>query len=491
MSQTTDMLSELKYAPTRLGRVLILGLGKSGKACARYCSQLLGTRIDALCIAAEDAHDEDYDFIRGLGNDAIEIQLGDSVVQGSFDLCIASPGISQFSDYYQQALSISVELISEVEFAWRESKVDSQWVAITGTNGKTTTTALTAHILAKKGLRASAVGNIGDTCLDAVQDAETDIFVAEVSSYQLASTTRFCPDVAVLLNITPDHIIWHKSFGAYKDAKLKLFAHCKEGATKAILNAVDDESRSLVKELRAQQEEGAPVDYLPIGTAKGLSGDMRKACGSRNAAFIEDGRLWLSLDGQDHPLGSVDALKIKGEHNLINILAAAAVAISFEVDDACVREALGDFEALEHRIEACGTVGGVVCYNDSKATNVDATLQALKAFDGERPIVILGGYDKGTDLDELVESAADYAKTAICIGAAGPRFFEAFQSSSLPVSLAANLEEGFDEALKCAEAGDIIILSPACASFDEFGSFEERGTAFKELVAKRSEERGV
>ena len=171
---------------------------------------------------------------------------------GSFDLCIASPGISQFSAFYEAAAAVSAEVISEVEFAWRESAADSRWVAVTGTNGKTTACALAAHVLAGAGLAAAAVGNIGDPCIEAVAAGRTDVYVAEVSSYQLASTARFAPNVAVLLNITPDHLHWHRSFEAYRDAKLKLLANLPgvPGAV-AVLDATNDVVRAEVRRLRA------------------------------------------------------------------------------------------------------------------------------------------------------------------------------------------------------------------------------------------------
>ena len=234
---------------------------------------------------------------------------------------------------------------------------------------------------------------------------------------------------------------------------------------------------------------------MPLGTAEGVRGDMRAACGSDNAAFVDgDGLLTVALDGAEHVLVAAGELQVKGEHNLSNALAASSAALALGVPDEAVRQGLRGFKALAHRIEPCGTVAGVTCYNDSKATHVDATLTALAAFPETRPIVLLGGDDKGTDLAPLVEAARAHARAAVCFGAARERFAAAFgvdgsageDGGDFAVLQASCLEDALDAALAIAGAGDVVLLSPACASFDEFGSYEERGRAFKALVAERS-----
>ena len=564
-----DLIPGRKHAPQHLGRVLVLGLGKSGRAAVEYLLPLVGGRVDALAVAAGARTEASEAFAaeaaaRGalvaFGDDAVA-ELAARAAQGAggdggaareagaapaFDLGIASPGIPQFSAFYQAAAASCSELVSEVEFAWRESADDSRWVAVTGTNGKTTVCALAAHVLAGAGLAAAAVGNIGDPCISAVGAGATDVYVAEVSSYQLASTVRFAPNVAVLLNITPDHLHWHRSFEAYRDAKLKLLANLAgvPGAV-AVLDATNDVVRAEVRRLRALGEGGRGFAYVPMGTAEGLGGDMRARCGSDNAAFLDaDGMLCVALDGKEHKAGRAGDLQVKGAHNASNALAVAAAAFALGVDDPDVAAHLRSFKPLEHRIEPCGTVAGVTCYNDSKATNVDATLTALAAFPETRPIVLLGGDDKGTDLAPLVAAARARARGVVCFGAAGPRFATAFgapagcrpsepadaeaspgapprgeaadsrtevrhalalptmrgaggsladlggpagrDGSDFAVLQASHLEDALDAALAIAGAGDVVLLSPACASFDEFGSYEERGRAFKALVAERS-----
>lgn len=489
-----ELLEGRKHAPARLGDVLILGLGKSGLACADYLISLLGTRVASLTVAAGKSNEKAEAWAARARAAGACVEFDLERFERKFDLCIASPGISEFSDFYLNAAAASGEIMSEVEFAWRESAVDSQWVAITGTNGKTTTTAMTEHLLKVAGMKASAVGNIGDTCIEAVAAGQTDLYVAEVSSYQLASTIDFAPQVAVVLNITPDHLSWHRSHEAYAAAKWKVLSNLAkvEGGV-AVLDATDDEVRAKVRELRAQDRETRGFDHIPIGTKKGLRFDMREACGSDFAAYIaEDGSLHVAAPLAEADLARADALQVKGDHNAANALAAASVALALGASAELVKQGLESFAPLEHRIEPCGEVAGVSCYNDSKATNVDAVLKALVAFGDVKPIILLGGRDKGTDLEPLVAACAESAKAVVIFGESRDRFEATFASdermkaSGVPVILADRMEGALDAALAAAHAGDVVLLSPACASFDEFSCYEERGEVFKRLVGERA-----
>lgn len=500
--KTDEVITGTKQAYRSLGRVLVLGLGKSGRAAVEYCLPLLGTRVESLAVAAGAQTPASQTFAQEVtargahvlfGDDAV-LELAANTRDQHFDVCIKSPGIPPASPLYQAAESLACELISEVEFAWRESAASSRWVAITGTNGKTTACACTAHVLAKAGLRAAAVGNIGDTCIEAVAAGNTEVYVAEVSSYQLATTCNFAPNVAVLLNITPDHLHWHGTLDAYRDAKFKVLAnlHNTPGAV-AVLDATNDVVRSEVRRLRALSEQERGFAYVPLGTAQGIHGDMRVACGSENAAFLgADDTLTVSLCKHDFALLSAQELLIKGEHNASNALAAAAAALALGVDADQVIAGLRTFAPLEHRIEPCGSIAGVACYNDSKATNVDATLKALASFPQTRPLVLLGGDDKGTDLTELVQAAHAHTRVCVCFGEAGQRFADAFEKAAdqapqdFLLLRAQHLEDALDAALAHAQQGDVLLLSPACASFDEFTSFEERGRVFKTMVQTRA-----
>lgn len=495
-----------KMAPDNLGNVLVLGLGKSGKAVARYCADLLGSRVESIFIAAGAQNTDSEAFVESLVDEGIDYAFGDDALDGldrHFDLCIPSPGIPYWEKLYVAGKAMSAELISEVEFAWRESAADSVWVAITGTNGKTTTTACAAHLLKQAGFAADAVGNIGDVCLDAVAAGTTDVYVAEVSSYQLASTVAFAPDVAVVLNVTPDHIHWHRTLEAYAAAKFNVLENLGKApsarvAPVAILNAVDDVVRAKVREVKSVPADERAFTYIPVGTVEGIRGDMRARCGADNAAFLDaDGMLHVAYEGVDHAIMPASSLLIKGEHNVSNALHAASVAVALGASDDAIARGLSTFAALPHRIEPAGTVRGVACYNDSKATNVDATLVALEAFPGVGVTVLLGGDDKGTDLADLVACAARTVRCAVCFGEGGPRFREAFESARevLPAEFAIlaahHLEDALDVALAQAMPGEVVLLSPACASFDEFTSFEQRGDVFKQLVKDRAERLGA
>lgn len=422
-----------KCSPDNLGNVLILGEGVTGKAVEDYLAKQPNRALTVDVVTEEE--------------------LANSTK--SYDLCIASPGISEFSDFYANAKMVSREVISEVEFAYRESEIDSKWIAITGTNGKTTTTSLTEHILTVAGINAVAVGNIGQTCISQV-DGQTKVYVAECSSYQLASTSKFDPDACAILNITPDHIKWHEGLENYRNAKFKIFANLRDNADALVF---------LEHHLKSQ---------IP-----GIDSFACKVVTDKNS---DKAVLVASL---------AEGMKIKGEHNIQNAVCAAALTSFMGVSDSTIKEALLSFSPLEHRIEPCGDVDGVAFYNDSKATNVDSTIKALSAFPQGRVILLLGGTDKGSDLTPLVNECKRPAgcgpvvSTVICYGDSKARFLESFnqlEDEGIPVLEANKLSDAFALAVKKASDGDSVLLSPACASFDEFSGFEERGRRFKQLV---------
>ena len=484
MENSGEYMENTKAAPAQLGDVLVLGLGKSGRAVAKYCLELIGGRVRTLTIAAGEKNDAALEFASTCRMDGVEVLFDQYTFERHYDVCVASPGISQFSRFYENAQAASDEVISEVEFAWRESPADSRWVAITGTNGKTTTTTLATHLLKAAGLNVAAVGNIGNTCIDAVAAGEADCFVAEVSSFQLASMRDFAPQVAVLLNITPDHLYWHMTLEAYIEAKKKVYANLSSTDGLLVIDAVNDTSRSCIREFKNDPDRA--FDYVPLGSAAGLDSSMRETCGSENAAYLHDGMLRVEFRGETIDLVSADELQIKGEHNASNALAASAAALGMGVSPEVIRAGLRTFAPLEHRLEPCGSVNGVPCFNDSKATNVDATLKALGSFPAAKPIFLLGGHDKGTELSELVSSAERHCSAVVCFGTAGKRFMEAFMGSELAHIRVDHMEDALDAALSMAEPGTPVVLSPACASFDEFDSFEQRGRVFKHLVAFRA-----
>ncbi len=519
-SVTAKLLPGRKYALQHLGRVLVLGLGKSGQAVVEFCAPLVGSRVDELVIAAGERTPEREAFAYTHAVEGVRFLFNHEQIKGSYDICIVSPGIPATSNFYRSAQRASAELISEIEFAWRESRCTDRWVAVTGTNGKTTTTALITQLLIAAGKKAIAIGNIGDAALGAVAHDAADIYVAEASSYQLASINRFAPDVAVLLSITPDHLDWHGSFEAYCAAKLALLTHLNEvpGAA-AIFDAHDtslQEAFSMLSQSLSQEK-----DFVRIAVRVTRDIDARIAhCCNGNAAFIDDGWLYVKLNGTSYRLMRADDLAIKGDHNLVNALAAASAALVLRADEAAIARGLSEFAPLEHRVEPCGKVRGITFINDSKATNTDASIKALSSFPKKRVIALLGGCDKGTDLASLVSTARIYAKAVVCFGDAKERFVAAFLSepSSLGsssegvdtkvINIADNQSFTYDEtglvvacatsltdacALACslAQTGDVVLLSPACSSFDEFSCYEERGSRFKAFVAQYANRMGV
>ena len=448
--------------------VLILGLGKSGVSAANHALY----RCDNVTIYAGKSTQNTKTAATSFIENGVPVIFDEEEVKGNFDLCVASPGIPQHSKFYCSALSASDEVISEPEYAFRQSP--NNWIAITGTNGKTTTTSLVTHVFNECGKEASSCGNIGDTTIDAIENRKpNEVLVAEMSSYQLHSTSHFAPRTSALLNITPDHISWHGSFDAYTDAKLKIFENLVEGCT-AVIHA-----ELQCKDKIYSMLNNRDVRIIEIGTEIG-----------ENCAFVKDAKLVLRFEGVETIICNVSSLKIKGEHNVINAAFAAAIAFDFGLEARKISKALQSFNALQHRIEPVGTVNGVEFYNDSKATNVDATLQALTAFPKMGVYLLLGGRDKGTNLSALVNTAQKTCKEVIVYGEAGKRFFNAFEGSSIPCIHVAGMKDAFCYACKNAKSGDVVLLSPACASFDEFNSFEHRGDTFKKWVLAYCSESG-
>lgn len=402
-----------------------------------------------------------------LAERGVRFVYGSEDVAGSYDVCVASPGISEFSDFYASACAACAQIMGEPEFAWRHAR--ASWCAITGTNGKTTTTSLTFRLLQEAGIASAAVGNIGTPTIAAVDEAdEGSWLVAELSSYQIATTSQFHPRVAVLLNITPDHLAWHGSLEAYAQAKLRLFQNMDEGD----LAIADMEDPGVA----------AHKEQLVHLRARLLSLGLHDA-GTPEAAFVRDGWLHVRLAGEETALVRTDELHIAGDHNIINALAASAAALACGASPEAVRAGLRSFHALEHRVEPVGTIEGVRYVNDSKATNTDAVEKALTAFQDDEVILLLGGHDKGTPLAAFASYVCERVRAVVCFGEARERFCRALEEADrthrVDIALAEDLRDAVDVARSLAAKGDVVLLSPACSSFDEFSGYEERGRAFK------------
>jgi len=411
------------------GPYLVVGLARSGLAVL----QVLGARGER----AEGADAK-------LGSDGLaELEHARAVVK--------SPGVPAEAPVIAEARARGIPVLGEVEFAWR--LIPNEFIAVTGTNGKTTTTELIGHIHREAGLPVTVAGNVGtalSTYVDAL--APDAVVVCEVSSFQLEDTLLFAPEGAVLLNLQPDHLDRHGTFENYRAAKLRVFA-----------NQGNDD-----------------VAVAPVGLGvEDLGGCARRVCfgtGPSGAEMAERaGELWWD----DEPLIGVGELRLRGAHNRQNAMAAAAVCLARGVDVDAVRDALRTFGGVEHRLEEVATVDGVLYVNDSKATNVDSTLVALQSFAGTPVHLILGGRGKGQDFAPLRDPVAAGCASVELIGEAAPTLRDVLGDAARDCR---DLEHALAAARAAARPGDVVLLSPACASFDQFDDFEARGRAFKALV---------
>ncbi|WP_455136803.1 UDP-N-acetylmuramoyl-L-alanine--D-glutamate ligase [Thermophilibacter sp.] len=455
-----------------LGDVAVLGLGRTGEAVARHLAGLVLARVRSVTLFG-GAASRPGERTRALEAAGVRVVCGTDEVTGSYDLAVASPGIPMDSAFFRSAEAAAAEVIGEPELAWRESP--ERWLVVTGTNGKTTTTSLATHLLRAAGLAAEAVGNIGVVCTEAAARREAGSwFVAELSSFQLATTSRLHPRAAALLNVTPDHLEWHHTLEAYAAAKERAFANMGPGEL-AVVSVDDDLCRGVAERCAAR---GLRVCRLSV------EGEPEGPC----AAFLRDDVLTVRLDGVERALARTGELLIEGRHNAQNALAAAALALEAGADAAAVAAGLRSFSPLEHRMEPAGEVAGVRYVNDSKATNTDAVEKALAAFEPGSVVVLLGGHDKRTDLSSLARAVRARCRVAVCFGEAGGRIAEALSAepSGLEVVRAEHLRDAFDAAAGVARPGEVVLLSPACSSFDEFSDMAERGRAFRALVAARA-----
>ncbi len=453
------------------GSIALLGLGASTKAAARY---LLGgacpavTSVTLVVPQVGDAQKPALEELQALGAHVA------ADFEGTYDLGVVSPGIPCIGDFYRAGQQHCAQLIGEPELAWRVSPQD--WVGITGTNGKTTTTTLACELISAAGIPARTVGNIGLPPIACVEGrAAGEVFVAELSSFQLQSSYELHPHVGVLLNVTPDHVEWHGSLEAYAQAKERLFANMA-GDDLAVLGD-DADCQAIAGRLAARG-----VRTCVLGAAP--------AAGAPDAAWVDaQDRLVVRLKGADHVLCHVDDMLIKGPHNVQNALAASACALEMGAADTAVEAALRAFKPLAHRIEPAGEVAGVRYYDDSKGTNTDATVKAILAFPAGGTVVMLGGHDKGTDLTDLADTVAANCKAAVCYGDAGERIAAAVEQAvaarpGCTVVRAPKMREAFDAARGLAAPGDVVLLSPACSSFDEFTGYVQRGQTFQSWVGE-------
>jgi UDP-N-acetylmuramoylalanine--D-glutamate ligase len=439
-------------------RVLVVGLGRSGVASAFFLQEH-GAKVIVSDSKSEAQLQSEVPALLDRGISIETGRHGERTFRDQ-DLIVVSPGVPSDQPQLQHARSLGIPVIGEVELAFRflQGKV----LAITGSNGKTTTTTLVGEILAKSGKKTLVGGNIGTPVISLAGQSTADSMVAlEISSFQLESIQQFRPWIATILNITPDHLDRHHTFQAYVDAKARIFENQHTGDF-AVLNADDPTCVALKDKIKASLlwfSRRQPVE---------------------NGTFLRDEQIIFRQNGQEQAILSRSDIQLKGEHNLENVLAAVAMTMIAGCTPQQVREAVKEFRAVEHRLELVATINGITFYNDSKATNVDATVKALESFPGNIHI-ILGGKDKGSDYTVLNPLLRERAKRVYLIGAAADKIASQVQNSTAVVR-SGTLERAVRQAFEGAKSGDVVLLAPACASFDQFNSYEHRGRVFKELV---------
>jgi len=436
-------------------RALVVGWRRTGRAVAALLAAG-GTRVrvaDAQTAAA-------------LGDDAaapsgVELRLGEDgpALLADVDLVVPSPGVPREAPILRAAVAAGIPIVSEIELAARALAVPI--VAVTGTNGKSTTTTLVGLALARAGRRPFVGGNLGTPLVEAV-GRDVDVAVAEVSSFQLEWVDGFRPAVAALLNVTPDHLDRHTSYEEYRDLKARIFAR-QEPSDWAVVNRDDPEVAAIARRCRARL---VSFGWEPAASDAWVAGD----------------EVVIRLPGADEERLSLAATRLRGRHNVENILAAATIARLAGAPLAAVQEAVDAMEPLPHRLARVGERRGVVFVDDSKATNVGAAAKSLGSV-GEGPVILLaGGVDKGGSYDALATAATGRVRLACLFGAARERIAEALGERRIPVERTASLEEAVAAAASAARPGDTVLLAPACASFDMFADYAARGRAFRAAV---------
>jgi len=447
-------------------KVLVVGLGKSGLAASLFLRRQ-GAQVTVSDVRSAEALAKE---IPALIDEGIAVEAGGHglLTFRRQDLIVVSPGVPVDTPELIQVKKFGLPIIGELELAAHYLR--GNVLAITGSNGKTTTTSLCGEILQAAKLAVQVGGNIGVPVIALVEDSRDDGWsVLEVSSFQLETTYEFHPQIAVILNITPDHLDRHGTFENYAAAKERIFARQTEEDA-LVLNADDDAAK------------GAAA------RAKSRIFWFSRARVVRQGAFVHDGVILFRASEQAaaEPVLKVGEIPLKGTHNVENVLAAVCAARLAGVDAETIRQAVMNFRAVEHRLEFVATLNGVDYYNDSKATNVDAAMKAIAAFPGGIQL-ILGGKDKNSDYRQMRALIGERVKVVYTIGAAAEKI-HTHNEGAAPIVSSGTLEEAVARAGEAAQPGDVVLLAPACSSFDQFENYEHRGRVFKETVHAR---RGV
>ena len=449
--------------------ILVAGIGKSGVASANY----LTSKGHKVTITDAKTVEQLADQMMSLSKGVTVITGGHEGITGEFDLLVTSPGIPWDAEILTDFSSRGIPVISEVELAFTE--YEREWVAITGTNGKTTTTSLVGEMLKSAGIEAVVCGNIGNPVIgETGLTKEGTVIVAEISSFQLEGVNAFAPKVAAILNITPDHLDRHGSIENYIAVKSRVFKKQDEESF-CVINMDDPQTANLKREI--------PSMVFGFSAKESLT----------DGVYMEKGKIVLSNRGDKEVVGDASDLLLIGVTGLENGLAACAIAHCAGADTDSIRRALFSFTGLAHRMEVVAQSEGIRYINDSKATNVNAALKGLEGIEGNF-CAILGGRDKEGDFAPLVELVRERSGAVIVIGEASEKIATAFQSYG-KLNYAKSMDEAVEKATTLlaseGEEEGTIILSPACASFDMFLNYEDRGRAFVDAVKRHSSNTGV
>lgn len=451
--------------------VLVVGLGISGFAAVEVALRV-GASVTATDSSPSPPMAGRVGQLEAAGAD---VRLGVSVPEdlAAFDLVVVSPGVPDRAEVLVRAREEGIKIISELEMGYQ--LLENVMVAVTGTNGKTTTTALIRRILDRPDRRAHACGNIGSPLVGLVGEVQPeDVLVVEVSSFQLANIVEFRAQVAVLLNIAPDHFDWHTDMEEYREAKTRITEN-QTSDDYFIYNSDDPACKAIAAEMKA------------VAVGFGIERDPGYGI------WVEDEWIYAGPPlREETPVISLRDIRLAGAHNVLNVMAAVGAALAMGEQPAAIRKAVGKFEGLEHRMEYVATVSGVRFYNDSKATNPHAAINAIRSFDTPA-VVIMGGRNKGLDFTELSREVcgrlgSGLLKGVVLIGESTGEMRESLTANcpgieAFQVLNAGAIDDAISRAFGLADGSGVVLLSPACASFDMFSDYRERGRAFKENVA--------
>ncbi len=452
---TNTIISQTKI------RIAILGSGESGVGSA-ILAKAKGYDV---FVSDKNIISEKYktelvkykiDFEEGMHTEALILNANE---------IIKSPGIPDKADLVLKAKEKNIPVISEIEFAGRYTS--AKMICITGSNGKTTTTLLTYHIFKKAGYNVGLAGNIGKSFAYQVATENYDYYILELSSFQLDDMYAFKADIAILLNITPDHLDrYDYKFENYVASKFRIVQN--QTFADSFIYCADD----LVIE-DFMKLNPVKAEKIPFSIKKNIEG---------NGAFLQENKITLNYNNNPNPLiMTIEQLALAGKHNVYNSMASSMAASIVNIRKDIIRESLEDFVNVEHRLEFVATVNGIEFINDSKATNINSAWYALESM--EKPVVwIVGGQDKGNNYDELVELVNEKVKAIVCLGVDNKKIIKAFKKSVDTIIEASSAAEAVAMSYKLASKGDAVLLSPACASFDMFKNYEDRGVQFKSAV---------